>query len=479
MVRALLAAAALCASTLLSGRTITVDDTDPTAEFSRIQLAIDAAVAGDVIRVGPGTYNENLRLKNGVQVIGSGHTVTTVNGGQLGAVATLFDCDSSTRLEGFTLTNGLAEFGGGVDVEGGAPIITLNRITGNTAVGNVDFLGSGGGAELADTDAVFSDNIVSGNSADYGGGIDILGGSPVVTRNQISTNSAVYGGGIEIFLSVVPIITNNLVTGNTASLSGPDTAFGGGIDIFYGYPKVIDNTLASNTGEAGGGISMIALSGSVPVVANNIIYNNRGTVESGGMFVLSDGGVVANNIFFLNAPDKCGGDPVCDGSLNLATDPLLVSPGTSDYRLRSNSPAIDSGRVADAPFDDLTGQRRPLDGNRNGTVGFDRGAYEFDRGDVRRLRFASASSMTWDAGIGAGSYHVYSADVATLPTSGIDTCRDPDDANRLDLTFLETRTPPPGAAFAYVVTAVVGGVEQSAGFSSAGLERPLPLPCPP
>jgi len=58
-------------------RIITVDPTDPTADYSTIQAAITAAVAGDVICVGPGSYAELLTLKAGVRIIGTGNGVQT------------------------------------------------------------------------------------------------------------------------------------------------------------------------------------------------------------------------------------------------------------------------------------------------------------------------------------------------------------------------------------------------------------------
>lgn len=495
-----LAVGALAATPLLLGRTITVDDDGP-AEFRSIQAAINAAEAGDLVSVASGVYSENPLLdcalnKVGVSIVGADSASTTINGGGTNSVARIFDCDSTTRLQGFTLTNGKAEFGGGILIAGGAPVITLNRITGNVAASPlVGFYGYGGGIEVYNSDPLISDNLITGNTADSGGGIDVVcgsggfvvecgvaapGGSPVIARNQVTGNRAAFGGAVELYLTDAPIVSNNLITGNTASLPGLYIAFGGGIDVYYGSPVVINNTLVSNTSEIGGGISVFVIRNGNPTVANNIFYNNQASIEGGGMFLEVSSAQVANNLFNRNSPNACGGDsaPLCSTSGNLNADPLFVSVSGSDFRLRAGSPAIDTGLAAGAPPDDVRGQRRPLDGNFNGIVGFDRGAYEYDRNDVLGLRFSTATLLAWDAAIGATAYHLYSGDVLGLAGGGLSTCRDSEDSNRTDLAFTETRTPPAGTAFGYLVTAVIGGLEQSPGWNSLGFERTQTPRCP-
>ena len=57
-------------------------------------------------------------------------------------------------------------------------------------------------------------------------------------------------------------------------------------------------------------------------------------------------------------------------------DPAFVSPGVS-FALAENSPAIDAASNADAPSTDFVGVARPLDGNGDGIVVADIGAYEW------------------------------------------------------------------------------------------------------
>jgi hypothetical protein len=552
----------------LLARTITVDDNGP-ADFSSIQAAINAAVAGDVVSVAAGTYNENLTFKSGVSVIGAGSSVTIVDGRDLGSVGRLINCDSSTRVSGFTFRNGSAQFGGGLFITGGAPVITRNRITGNRALaapgglyyyyggglevyysdgvitdneidsniadigGGAELFGGkpvltlnringntagatssaysfGGGVEVSYGDAIITDNTFSANRADSGAGLDVFLGSPQVLRNQFlsnfaltwggglaadvdsgtlarisrnrfESNQALLGGGLAFLGPGSPLVSNNLVLGNQALRQGGDHSYGGGIAVDFANATLVNNTLVGNEADFGGGV-MILTSRGPTVLTNNILQGNiaraAGT-QSGAALLDGSGLEVLHNIFHGNVPGNCGGGNAiqCGDPSNLLLDPLFLSPPARDYRLQAGSPAIDSASATLAPRDDFRGQRRPLDGNRNGVAIADRGAYEFDRNDVLNLRFQSASTMTWDAAPGATQYHLYSGSLATLASSGIDVCRDADDPNRSDLLFAEARIPSAGAGFAYLVTAVVG-TEQSPGWNSLGLERSLPAPCP-
>jgi hypothetical protein len=496
--------------TLLPARTLTVDDDGP-AEFRLIQDAIDAAAAGDVVAVAAGTYAENLRLKSGVAVVGAGAAVTIIDGGGLGSVARLTDCDAATRLEGFRLTGGRAGYGGGIRIEGGSPVIRLNEIAGNTAAYGGAYLYSyGGGVAVLQSAAVVSDNVLSGNGADFGGGLHLEGGSPRITRNlitgntagagggvdayvfygddaliagnTIASNTAIFGGGLELVGGGSPVVTNTLIVGNMATAGGAGTGYGGGGDLYYSAASMINNTLAGNAARTGGGAAVVSFG--APRLAGNIFLDNDASSAGGAMDLAAPDVAVLGNIFHLNSRDTCSGPDAsaCSEPSNLEADPLLADPAGSDYRPLSGSPAIDSAPAAGAPADDIRGQRRPLDGDGDAVAAPDRGAYEYDRDAVLGLSLAhdpgGSTSLAWQPVRGAERYHVYSGGFSGPLQRLPDACRDAEDDDPADRLFRETLVPPPGQALAYLVTAVTASGEQSPGFDSRGVERSLPAPCP-
>lgn len=106
----------------------------PSALYPTVQSAIDAAMDGDTVLVGPGTYTENLVWEAKlIALIGAGMDVTTVNGGGLGSCLVMRNVPETARVEGFTFTGGAAECGGGLYLDNSCPIIRSNTIARNSA----------------------------------------------------------------------------------------------------------------------------------------------------------------------------------------------------------------------------------------------------------------------------------------------------------------------------------------------------------
>jgi hypothetical protein len=75
------------------------------SEYPTIQAAVDAASAGDTVRVKQGVYFENLRLKSGIRLLGNGAEITVLDGG--GRPGWLVDFSGATDvvIAGFTFQN--------------------------------------------------------------------------------------------------------------------------------------------------------------------------------------------------------------------------------------------------------------------------------------------------------------------------------------------------------------------------------------
>ena len=290
-----------------------VNNVDTGIGYDTIQAAINAALSGETIIVSPGTYYENIIFNNKNITVRSSNpsdsdivAATIIDGGENGSVVRITGEDTST-LQGFTIQNGNADYGGGIYVTNSSPTITGNTITSNEAGSSMD--GGGGGIYVSYYSSPYSsptitDNTITYNDAGYGGGIHISSSNPNITGNTIADNiitdntASYYGGGIYLYGSS-PIVTGNTVTGNSA-------LEGGGIFLFNNHPFVTGNTVTGNTASAGGGIFLWI--SSYPFITGNTINNNTASDEGGGIAVTLDSDpVITDNYIHHNVADNGGG----------------------------------------------------------------------------------------------------------------------------------------------------------------------------
>ena len=76
------------------------------AEYSTVQAGIDAATSGDTVQVAAGTYTENIVLKNGVTVQGSGAETCTLQSNGTTCVVFANGITERAAIYGFTITGG-------------------------------------------------------------------------------------------------------------------------------------------------------------------------------------------------------------------------------------------------------------------------------------------------------------------------------------------------------------------------------------
>jgi parallel beta-helix repeat protein len=279
-----------------------VNNTDTGVGYNTIQSAIDTALSGHTIVVSPGTYYENIIFNNKNITVRSSNpsdsdivAATIIDGGESGSVVKITGGDTST-LQGFTIQNGNATNGGGIQVNNSNPTITDNTITGNTAT-------TGGGIFVVESSPTITDNTISYNDAGYGGGIFISEGNPAITGttivdNIITDNTASYNGGGIYMYGSSPIFTGNTVTGNTANN-------GGGILLVNNHSFINGNTISGNIAGAGGGILLWE---SYPFITGNTIDNNTASSNGGGIAVTVDSDpVITDNYIHHNVADNGGG----------------------------------------------------------------------------------------------------------------------------------------------------------------------------
>jgi uncharacterized repeat protein (TIGR01451 family) len=292
--------------------------------YTSIETALENALWGDTITVGPGRYNESIWLRGGVTVQGADPGLSSivwfgpegvVRGWPVdltGAVLSGFTIIGSSPngpihidlphekeiISGNVISNCVGGwYGGGIFISGGAAPTIINNIF----YGNAPSPGGEGGAIYVwDAAPIIRGNTFIGNSAKNGGAIMVLGpGSDkaTISNNTFMSNTAGIGGGAIYVENASPSITGNRIYSSTA-------AVGGGICAMQqSNPLIQDNQIAYNralgTGGTGGGVSISDLSG--PTLDRNIIRYNSAE-KGGGVYVENATPQLTNNVLLGNDP---------------------------------------------------------------------------------------------------------------------------------------------------------------------------------
>jgi parallel beta-helix repeat protein len=370
--------------------------------FQRIQDGIDAAaVDGDTVLVADGTYTgtRNVDLDLGGKAI----TVKSENG----AANCIIDCQntdntrgfyfhsgegSDSVLDGFTIRNGKAGYGGGIHCYSSSPTVTNSTIMGNSA----DY---GGGISCQDSSSpTITNNTITGNSADYGGGIYCeLNSSPTITDNAVTGNSAAIGSGGGIYCEDLssPTIVSNAIIGNLANYSG------GVWCQDNSSPTMMNNTI---TGNPGGGVG--CWNNSSLMLTNTILWDNSPQeIYLGGSDTVT-----------ISYSDVEGGQAGIDGTVNwldgnMDADPMFVDAPNGDYHLSDYSPCIGAGTSNGAPAEDI-------EGNTRGTPP-DIGAYE-NRRNMPLQRFTIRALSPVDLEVTDPQRRMISKTESAIPLASYD-----------------------------------------------------------
>ncbi|MBI2842856.1 MAG: chitobiase/beta-hexosaminidase C-terminal domain-containing protein [Armatimonadetes bacterium] len=199
--------------------------------YTSLRDATEAAIQGDEIWVAAGTYSGPIILRSGIKMYGgfAGNEtslsqrnwktrITVIDGRQLDTTVTILSGSSTlTRLDGFTVQNGLtSELGGGIRCDAAATIAN-SVIKGNSA-------GYGGGIACTGEPASVIDNLIVNNTALQGGGIFCRETASQIINNTVANNQASSGGGIA-FLNSSPALRNNVVAFNSSGILARGLSF--------------------------------------------------------------------------------------------------------------------------------------------------------------------------------------------------------------------------------------------------------------
>ena len=309
--------------------------------FGKIQDGIDA-VSGSTVHVAAGTYYENIVLKNGVEVLGAGNASTIIDGMQNGSVVTATNVSSTTKLDGFTVTNGSGTL--------------VEYMLGISSI-------AGGGMYNNRSSSTVTNCVFENNSADSGGGIYNLNSSLTISNCTLKNNSAYEGGGM-YNLNSSPALANCIFWNNTACLG-----MGGGVFNEGSSPTLTNCIFVSNVGTccaeacpvdiySGGMYTCLIgclISGGTPIVTNCIFWDNSalGNVLDSESQISGPADVTYSDVE--------GG---YSGVGNINASPMFANASAGDFHLTSGSPCIDVGNnsAPSIPATDFEGDPRILNG---------------------------------------------------------------------------------------------------------------------
>jgi len=281
-----------------------------------IQAAVDVSFHHNLVLVTNGVYAESVEIDDWPVNLRSvnGPDVTIIDGGGSGRCLL---ATNGTVVSGFTLTNGLADYGAGAYLTGAT--LTDSIASGNQATND------GGGLWCGDG-CLVSNCVVRGNTTrSFGGGIYLGGDSNLVARCRIVGNetSSRDGGGLVCVADSE--VRNSFIAGNTTSGS----ARGGGVYCEVG--TIRNCTVIRNSSRMGHGV--VIMNGAL--IVNSIVYYNSADDRYG---IFSDPYSYASNCCCRSRPYK---------SEAMVTDPPLLA-GVMDPHLLAGSPCIDAGSSAAA-----------------------------------------------------------------------------------------------------------------------------------
>ena len=326
--------------------------------FKTIQEAITAANDGDEIWVKMGNYplTSTINVNKAVAIlagfVGTETSSSERPGGATGVDGTGFDrcfyVTADALIDGFYIHNGYVAGGNGA----GMYIDSLSPIVTNCFFeSNFCDPGSGGGIYIygsVNAPTIDSCTFYNNHALDDAGGMGIWGVSPKVTNCLFSHNSGVYGGGMSSLAGASPEVTNCFFSDNAASI------YGGGIYNDSTSAATVTNcTFADNQAERGGGIYDEF---GAAIITNCILWGNLAAISGPEIYAVP----ASVNVSYCDVQGGYpGGNIDVDPGFWLSGDPRL-KPNSPCIDAGDNSapgiPSLDfqgEPRIFDGDYDTI------------------------------------------------------------------------------------------------------------------------------
>ncbi|MEE9270593.1 MAG: right-handed parallel beta-helix repeat-containing protein [Candidatus Krumholzibacteria bacterium] len=302
---------------------------DGSGDFLTITDAVTAAVSGDTVEVGPGTYPEEvdifIRL---VFTSTNGPAVTIVDGQDTRHHLWFLGGGPGSEVNGFKFINGFNPSGGGsIRVQGGATLTIQNCDFENnsSAFDGAALFARDFGSELHVENSTFTGNHATHNG---GAGNAILGARLTVTDCTFLQNSSgEVSAGLGCNDSSMDVI-GCVFTGNVSA----DLA--GAIHYFRSTGLVANNTFHENTSPGPNAGTVVMQQSTGTTVSRNIF---SGDTAGPGISYVEGSGSHSCNVFWGNADG-----PIRGGALagdEVVADPVFCRAAAGDFTISTHSPA--------------------------------------------------------------------------------------------------------------------------------------------
>ena len=219
-------------------------------DYLTIHEGIAAASDGDTLLVAPGTYPQadvDPGAKNLVITGQAGPDSTFIDVSQTGRGFHVHGGQDSTMvIQGFTISNGVGPYGGGIYAEGTSPTIRDCVFSGNWATGIGGALAASGGGHPTVIRSTFQSNA----SQNQGGAINVHTGGVALHSCSFFSNSSVQGGAVYFDACSATVDSCAFGSGNVATGAG-----GGGIRCSGGSLSLSNSTFIGCEAFAGGALA--------------------------------------------------------------------------------------------------------------------------------------------------------------------------------------------------------------------------------
>lgn len=328
----------------------------------------------------------------------------------------IFSTDSSSRILNTTFDGNIAGASGIVGTGGAIHVQSEEQmwVQDCTFIDN-DATGAGGAVRNVDAPSVWYRNTFANNHTyAEGGAFSNYTAAPWIGNSTFYGNVAeTMGGAVDLTFVSTGVITNSIFMGNHAvqggaiRINGPHSA-----------PRLTNLTISNNSvsGGAPKGAGVFQMGGSTEansLVYNTIIYGNTGSTD----VMISDAQIDLHDSIVGSYGTEGTGTNIGGGGI-ITSNPLFIDANgldniagnaDDDYRIASNSPAVDVGVAGDVDVIDIDN-----DGNTTEPYPYHMGAGP----RIADLANAPISAPSTTPTIDLGAYEAQPPVLAVAKTAG-------------------------------------------------------------